>query len=86
MIEVQGDGNCFPRAIAVARGMSESDYWDVKKDMVQELQEHKLYYLKVYGEEDYNSILRGSRTDGEWTMDAAIHVIANAYFCSKSTY
>lgn len=49
-MDVEGDGNCGFRALAVALGFGEKCWFLVRNDMVLHMQEHASYYEKTFGD------------------------------------
>ncbi|KAH6801481.1 hypothetical protein C2S52_001945 [Perilla frutescens var. hirtella] len=53
IFDVKADGHCGFRAIAALLGFGENYWKRVREDLIEELCNHRLYYVKFYGSPEY---------------------------------
>ncbi|CAG8477490.1 4202_t:CDS:2, partial [Gigaspora rosea] len=87
VINVDGNGNCRYRAVAVGLGRNENEWPNVKKELFKELNKNEQFYRSLFlANDDYDTILKeipwesGPCTFDHWMkMPQMDDVIANAY-------
>jgi hypothetical protein len=79
-VNVVGDGNCLPRAIACSLGRGEDAHESIRQAMATELTAYKenFYLLFFQDESDFKKHLRIASTDGECCGAEQIYAISNA--------
>ncbi|CAG8540275.1 8787_t:CDS:1 [Cetraspora pellucida] len=87
VVNVDGDGNCGYRAVAVGLGRNENEWPNIRKELFEELNKNEPFYRSLFlANDDYDMILKeiswksGPCTFDHWMkMPQMDDVIANAY-------
>lgn len=81
IVDVEMDGNCGFRCVAALLGIGEENWLQVRKELFQELDEHKVLYDEVFCERGRSKVLLDLlKQEGEWmTMPEVGYVIATRY-------
>ena len=78
--DVEADGNCGFRSVALGLGLSEDDWPIIRYDLVRHLESHQEQYMWIFGTIGYNKMYRIVSTTGAWMeMPNTGLVIASMY-------
>jgi len=61
IVNVEGDGNCGFRSIAVGLGMQENRWPQIRKELGENLEKNSEFYISLWNEKDYYDYLEVTR-------------------------
>ena len=77
--DVEGDGNCLPRALCVAQGKPQGEYHEVKGVMKEELIQNREFYKQYcFTDSAIERYIKNVSADRDWLDVDMIFVYANA--------
>ena len=78
--DVEPDGNCGFRSVALGLGLTEDDWPIIRYDLVRHLESHQEQYMWIFGTIGYNKMYRIVSSAGAWMeMPNTGLVIASTY-------